>query len=77
VVLALRDIFVLLNCTGPFARTAEPLIRACIQAGVHYLGITAEFNVYWLAEQLNEDAATAGVMLLPRVGKGTTKCHVI
>lgn len=57
-----------LNCAGPFARTAEPLMRACIDAGVHYLDITAEINVYRLAERLGADAARAGVMLLPGVG---------
>lgn len=59
---------VLLNCAGPFARTGEPLMRACIEAGVHYLDITAEINVYRLAEGLSDAAAAAGVMLLPGVG---------
>ncbi|EJE52449.1 hypothetical protein PMI14_02868 [Acidovorax sp. CF316] len=59
---------VLLNCAGPFARTAEPLMRACIDAGVHYLDITAEINVYRLAERLGAEASRAGVMLLPGVG---------
>ncbi|PMZ30543.1 hypothetical protein C1X25_36040, partial [Pseudomonas sp. GW247-3R2A] len=49
----------------PFVMTAEPLMRACIEAGVDYLDITAEINVYRLAERLGEDA---GVMLLPGVG---------
>jgi threonine dehydrogenase-like Zn-dependent dehydrogenase len=34
---SLSGISVLLNFTGPFAHTAEPLIRACIKAGVDYL----------------------------------------
>jgi short subunit dehydrogenase-like uncharacterized protein len=59
---------VLLNCAGPFARTAEPLMRACIAAGIHYLDITAEINVYRLAERLGEQAARAGSMLMPGVG---------
>lgn len=57
-----------LNCAGPFAKTAGPLMRACIEAGAHYLDITAEINVYRLAERLGADAARAGVMLLPGVG---------
>ncbi|SFX80422.1 saccharopine dehydrogenase family protein [Azotobacter vinelandii] len=65
---ALRDVAVLLNVAGPFAKTAEPLMRACISGGAHYLDITAEINVYRLAERLGEDAARAGVMLLPGVG---------
>lgn len=65
---ALADVRVLLNCAGPFARTAEPLMRACMTAGVHYLDITAEIGVYRLAERLGPDAERAGVMLLPGVG---------
>lgn len=65
---AVSDARVLLNCAGPFARTAEPLMRACIKAGVHYLDITAEIGVYRLAERLGTQAERARVMLLPGVG---------
>lgn len=65
---ALAGISVLLNFAGPFAHTAEPLMRACILAGVDYLDITAEINVYRLAESLDREAAQAGVMLMPGVG---------
>lgn len=65
---ALAGISVLLNFAGPFARTAEPLIRACMEVGVHYLDITAEINVYRLADRLDQEACDAGVMLLPGVG---------
>lgn len=61
----LADIDVLLNFAGPFAQTAEPLMRACIASGTDYLDITAEINVYRLAEQLGAEAV---VMLLPGVG---------
>ena len=64
----LAGISVLLNCAGPFARTAEPLMRACIAVGAHYLDITAEINVYRLAETLGDAATTSGTMLLPGVG---------
>jgi short subunit dehydrogenase-like uncharacterized protein len=57
-----------LNCAGPFARTARPLLEACIALGAHYLDITAEFRVYELAEKLSDQAAAQGVMLLPGVG---------
>lgn len=65
---ALEGVDVLLNCAGPFALTAQPLMHACIEAGVSYLDITAEINVYRLAERLSVQAAKAGVMLLPGVG---------
>src|SRR5579871_1899666 len=65
---ALDDVGVLLNCAGPFMRTAEPLMRACIGAGVHYLDIAAELDSYRVAEALDEEAESAGVMLLPGSG---------
>ncbi|POD79267.1 hypothetical protein BKM17_06445 [Pseudomonas syringae group genomosp. 3] len=65
---ALSGISVLLNFAGPFVQTAGALIRACIKAGVDYLDITAEINVYRLAEQLGTEATEAQVMLLPGVG---------
>ncbi|MCE7517573.1 saccharopine dehydrogenase family protein [Vreelandella titanicae] len=65
---SLNGVSVLLNFAGPFAQTSNALMRACINAGVDYLDITAEINIYRLAEQLGSEAAEAGVMLLPGVG---------
>lgn len=65
---ALGGVDVLLNCAGPFMRTAEPLMRAAIAAGVHYLDFAAELDSYRLAERLDADAKAAGVMLLPGSG---------
>ncbi|MCI1036274.1 saccharopine dehydrogenase family protein [Pseudomonas putida] len=65
---SLLGISVLLNFAGPFAHTAEALMRACIEAGVDYLDITAEINVYRLAERLGAEAASHSVMLMPGVG---------
>jgi short subunit dehydrogenase-like uncharacterized protein len=65
---SLAGISVLLNFAGPFAHTAEPLMRACIVAGVDYLDITAEINVYRMAERLGTEATSHHVMLLPGVG---------
>lgn len=65
---ALDGITVLLNCAGPFHRTAKPLMRACIASGVHYLDIAAELDSYRMAEELGAEATSAGVMLLPGSG---------
>lgn len=59
---------VLLNCAGPYAHTAEPLMRACIRNGAHYLDISAELGTYALAQALDGAARDAGVMLLPGCG---------
>jgi len=65
---SLDGVGVLLNCAGPFARTADVLMRACIRHGVHYLDIAAEIDGYHLAETLDAEASAAGVMLLPGSG---------
>jgi short subunit dehydrogenase-like uncharacterized protein len=65
---ALADVDVLLNCAGPFMRTAGPLMREAIQAGVHYLDFAAELDSYRLAETLDAGAKAANVMLLPGSG---------
>lgn len=65
---ALADVDVLLNCAGPFLHTAEPLMRASLKSGTHYLDIAAELDSYLLAEKLDEQAMLAGVMLLPGSG---------
>ncbi|MCI0755043.1 saccharopine dehydrogenase family protein [Teichococcus vastitatis] len=65
---ALRDVEVLLNCAGPFLRTADPLMRGAIRAGVHYLDIAAELDSYRLAETYDAQARATGVMLLPGSG---------
>jgi short subunit dehydrogenase-like uncharacterized protein len=65
---ALYDVAVLLNCAGPFQRTANPLMRGAIRAGAHYLDIAAELDSYNLAEAHDAEAQAAGVMLLPGSG---------
>src|SRR5947207_1359856 len=42
----LRGVTAVLNCAGPFARTAAPLVAACLAEHVHYLDITGEIGVF-------------------------------
>jgi short subunit dehydrogenase-like uncharacterized protein len=65
---AMAGVNVLLNCAGPFQRTADKLMAACIQAGTHYLDIAAELVSYQLAQQRQQAAIDAGVMLMPGGG---------
>lgn len=65
---ALKNCQVLLNCAGPFLRTAKPLMWACIRNKVHYLDIAAELGSYRLAEKRDDEARQVGVMLLPGCG---------
>ncbi len=57
-----------IHAAGPFTITGEPMIRACIAGGVHYLDITGEFSIFELAEALSDEAEQAGIMLMPGVG---------
>lgn len=72
----LHGISVLLNVAGPFAQTAAALMSECLKAGVDYLDIAADINVYRIAEQMDAAVTQASVMLLPGVGwdVATTGC---
>lgn len=65
---SLADVQAVLHCAGPFSRTAMPMVRACIETGVHYADITGEIPV--LEEIYTQDsiAREAGVTLLPGAG---------
>jgi short subunit dehydrogenase-like uncharacterized protein len=65
---SLDGVGALLNCAGPFAATADVLMRSAVRNGVHYLDVAAELDGYRLAETLDAAATAAGVMLLPGSG---------
>lgn len=64
----LEGVRVVLNCAGPFHRTAEPIAQACLRAGVHYLDITGEIAVFESLARRNDAARRAKIMLLPGCG---------
>jgi short subunit dehydrogenase-like uncharacterized protein len=57
-----------LHCAGPFSRTAQPMIEACLLAGVNYLDITGEWGVIEFAAQQHDRAVAAGISIMPAVG---------
>lgn len=65
---ALAGLRLVLNCAGPFSRTALPMMEACLKAHTHYLDITGEIDVFELAASLDVEARERGVTLLPGVG---------
>ena len=65
---ALSGVRCVLNCAGPFSRTAVPLFEACLAAGSHYLDITGEIAVFEALAQRRQEAERAGIMALPGVG---------
>lgn len=62
----------LLNIAGPFSETANQAMEACIKFKVHYFDITAEVDIYRLAESKDAAAKAAGIMLLSGAGLFTT-----
>lgn len=64
----LAGIDAVLNCAGPFAETAEPMVEACLNRGVDYLDITGEIPVFERLARRDDEARAAGVTLLPGVG---------
>ena len=68
VVESICDCRLALHCAGPFSVTSQPMIAACLSAGVHYLDITGEISVFANAHQQAEPARRADVVLIPGVG---------
>jgi hypothetical protein len=62
--LALRDAEAVINCAGPFAATAAPVIESAIRAGIPYLDVTAELEVVTDTFACN---AEAGIPIVPAV----------
>jgi len=64
----IRDCALVLHCAGPFSSTSQPMIAACLAAGVHYLDVTGEISVFSNAQEQAEEARRADVVLIPGVG---------
>lgn len=63
---AVDGVGVVVNCAGPFLDTALPLARAAVEAGAHYLDVTAEQPVVQaLYRDLDAPARAAGVAVVP------------
>ena len=65
---ALEDIDAVVNAAGPFSVTSEPMVDACIATGTHYLDITGEIAAFEAIFKRHDEAAAAGVALIPGVG---------
>lgn len=57
-----------LHCAGPFMFTAEPMLKACIKTGTHYLDITGEIMIFEMAALMNNLFKKAGICVIPGVG---------
>ncbi len=57
-----------LHAAGPYIRTAEPMIQACLAGGTHYLDITGELPVFEYTLSQDAEATRRGVTLMSGVG---------
>jgi short subunit dehydrogenase-like uncharacterized protein len=64
----LKNFPLVLNCAGPFSRTAQPMVEACLAAKTHYLDITGEIEVFEMVKSYHQKALESQIVLLPGVG---------
>ena len=64
----LEGVRAVLHCAGPFSHTSAPMVRACLDARVHYLDITGEISVFESVFRKDAEAKERGIALLPGVG---------
>ncbi|MEU4558661.1 saccharopine dehydrogenase [Actinoplanes sp. NPDC023936] len=63
---ALRGVAAVINCAGPFAATAGPLVAAAVRAGIGYVDVAAEIeaNVDTFSH-FTAPAREAGIVVVP------------
>jgi short subunit dehydrogenase-like uncharacterized protein len=64
----LDGIRVVIHCAGPFSATSAQMVRACLQAGAHYLDITGEIDVLEAVHARDDEARAQGLVLCPAAG---------
>jgi len=65
----LGDAPVVIDCAGPFMRYGEPVVRAAVETGTHYVDTTGEQPYIGLVHERFDDAArAAGVAVVPAMG---------
>jgi saccharopine dehydrogenase (NAD+, L-lysine-forming) len=65
---ALAGVQVVAHCAGPFAHTSRDMVDACLDTGTHYVDIAGEIDVFEDIYARDDEAAQAGVVLLPGAG---------
>lgn len=64
----LEGLPLVLHAAGPFIRTSQPMVQACLSAGAHYLDITGEIPVFESTFQHDAEARARGITLMSGVG---------
>jgi short subunit dehydrogenase-like uncharacterized protein len=66
---AARETVVMASVAGPFAEFGEPVVRACVEAGTHYVDITGETP--WIGDMIDRydsKARAQGAFIVPSCG---------
>ncbi len=66
--MALREVEAVLHCAGPFVLTFRQMAEACLRTRRHYVDISGEIEGFEALAALDEEAKSAGIMLLPGAG---------
>lgn len=59
---------VVIHAAGPFHYTALPMAKACLKTRTHYTDITGEISVFEMMANLDAEAKSVGITLMPGVG---------
>ena len=66
---ALGDCAAVIDCAGPFVKYGEPVLRAAVESGTHYVDTTGEQPYIRMAfERYGPAAEQAGVSAIPAMG---------
>ena len=68
IVKCLQKIEIVLNCAGPFSKTAKAMVEACLVTKTVYLDITGEIDVFELIHAKHNELVKAGTTAIPGVG---------
>lgn len=68
IVEGLKDVDLVLHCAGPFSKTSQPMLDACLKTATHYLDITGEIDVFAACHLRHNEAEKAGIIVIPGTG---------
>lgn len=61
----LQNVRVVINCAGPYMQLGEPVVKAAIASGSHYLDVTGEQEFVRRMLEHDRDAVRAGACIVP------------
>ena len=76
---AIKDVDVVINCAGPFYKTAVPVARAAVEAKVNYIDICDDYEAtdILFASDIDHAAKGAGITVLTGMGSDPGTNNVI